>query len=153
MGRPNPIKKFIDVDQSATLHFPAYHPTLGSTFNHDEARWEMNVAHFAHVGRFGDTIRFRDLPNELKQEAISDYYSTGDEQSGPGVVVCGSPGEVSNNPYSDDTFSVSVHINWDVESSSSLLRQKHAVWTMIALTANDQLRQRMAYALSQILVI
>mmetsp|Transcript_6781 Transcript_6781/g.9027 ORF Transcript_6781/g.9027 Transcript_6781/m.9027 type:complete len:2086 (+) Transcript_6781:84-6341(+) len=151
--RYNPIKKFIDLDQSATLHFPAYHPTLGSNFNHAEARWEMNVAHFKYVGRFGDTIRFRDLPNELKQEAVSEYYSAGDGQSGSGVVVCGSPGEISNNPYNDNTFSVSVDEDWDVESSTWMETQKNSVWTMIAVTSLDQLRQRMAFALSQILVV
>eukprot|EP00957_Ditylum_brightwellii_P021999 1659181-Ditylum_brightwellii.AAC.1 len=113
MDRPNPIKKFIDVDQSVTLHFLMYHPTLGVTFNHDEAHWEINVAHFAHMERFSDTIFFCDLPNKLKQEAISEYYSAGNGHSGSGVVVCGSPGEINNNPYNGNTISVSVDQDWD----------------------------------------
>ena len=43
--------------------------------------------------------------------------------------------------------SVANFINTDWES------QKKHVWSMIALESNDQLRQRMAWALSQILIV
>ncbi len=72
-----------------------------------------------------------------------------------GVVVCGSRGEVANN------------LNIPVEkanrfkffeTASSVFfngfgRQRENVWSMIALEAPDQLRQRVAWALSQILVV
>jgi uncharacterized protein (DUF1501 family)/uncharacterized protein (DUF1800 family) len=64
-------------------------------------------------------------------------------------LVCGSPGEVSNNPLlAQNTFTFPYNNNFDSE-----YKQKSDVWNMIALRSDDQLRQRMAFALSQILVV
>lgn len=77
-----------------------------------------------------------------------------------GVVVCGSPGEVANDP--------SLSVSWleprsipsrlveefglprDISLSAELERQREFVWNEIALTSKDQVRQRMAWALFQI---
>ena len=64
------------------------------------------------------------------------------------AVVCGSPGEVANDPLKPNTFVFPYQQN--VESPQT---QKKDVWNMIALNNQDQLRQRMAWALSQILVV
>ena len=64
------------------------------------------------------------------------------------AVVCGSPGEVANDPLKANTFVFPYQEN--VESPQT---QKKDVWNMIALNKEDQLRQRMAWALSQILVV
>ncbi|KAI2497376.1 Protein of unknown function (DUF1501) [Fragilaria crotonensis] len=74
-----------------------------------------------------------------------------------GVLVCGSPFEVANdlmlggsqgrgaydamNPY----YATTDYVDF--------AKQKRIVWTQIALGAKDQLRQRVAWALAQILVV
>jgi len=71
------------------------------------------------------------------------------------AVVCGSIGEVSDDPSLPETFE--VHSN--VPSSSRITdaaqydNQKHAVWTEITLYGRDQLRQRMTWSLAQHLTI
>jgi len=46
----------------------------------------------------GDQITFKDLPEELQTESVAKALGFGAVASkGAGVVVCGSPGEVSNN--------------------------------------------------------
>ena len=64
------------------------------------------------------------------------------------AVVCGSPNEVANDPLKTNTFTY----NYD-QNMQDPHRQKKDVWNMIALTKEDQLRQRMAWALSQIVVV
>lgn len=84
-------------------------------------------------------------------------------QRAVGGMVCGSPGEVANDP--------STGVNWlDISSITNararvlgvprdstpnyqLARQREFVWSEIALTSNDQLRQRMAWALFQIFAL
>ena len=67
-----------------------------------------------------------------------------------GVVVCGSMGEVSNDPSFTEVFDVSSN-EFTVSSSDTLNNQKSVVWTEVALYGDDQLRQRMAWALAQII--
>lgn len=71
--------------------------------------------------------------------------------SGSAVVVCGSPNEVPNDTFGPGIFQIPYTSN--IKSGSDYADQKKSAWTMIALSANDHLRQRVAWALSQILVI
>jgi hypothetical protein len=64
-----------------------------------------------------------------------------------GVVVCGSMGEVSNDPSLTEVFGVRSN-ELTITGSEALSNQKKVVWTEIALYGNDQLRQRMAWAVS-----
>lgn len=70
--------------------------------------------------------------------------------SGDAVVVCGSSGEIANDEPTN-TFHLAGTVNYKFEEDYAI--QKKNVWSMIALTSQDQLRQKMAWALSQILVI
>ena len=67
-----------------------------------------------------------------------------------GVLVCGSKNEIAPDPTEDDYFDY-----WTrrVDSSPAYSEQKKTVWTKIALEGNDQLAQRIAFALSQIFAI
>ncbi len=62
-----------------------------------------------------------------------------------GVVVCGSMGEVSNDPSLTEVFDVRSN-EFTISSSDTLNNQKRVVWTEVALYGIDQLRQRMAWA-------
>ncbi|KAL7542381.1 hypothetical protein ACHAXR_012259 [Thalassiosira sp. AJA248-18] len=65
-----------------------------------------------------------------------------------GVVVCGSANEVAPDPTEDDTYDV---INRKVQSHRiNYILQKRGVWVEVILTAEDQLCQKMGWALSKI---
>ena len=72
------------------------------------------------------------------------------------VLVCGSPGEVANRFDPDKGwrrkggFALFPNAN-ETERPYVYAQQRHSVWANIALYSRDQLRQRMAYALSQIM--
>eukprot|EP00408_Alexandrium_pacificum_P016694 CAMPEP_0171184308 /NCGR_PEP_ID=MMETSP0790-20130122/15723_1 /TAXON_ID=2925 /ORGANISM="Alexandrium catenella, Strain OF101" /LENGTH=1834 /DNA_ID=CAMNT_0011649303 /DNA_START=65 /DNA_END=5569 /DNA_ORIENTATION=+ len=76
-------------------------------------------------------------------------------------VSCGSPGEVASKPAAGHHFSLyrtsdsdSVDNDYDSRYANRMSRtlSKSTVWTMKALEAQDQLRQRVAWAMSQIFV-
>lgn len=62
--------------------------------------WNNNRHLFIEVGRLGDEIEFKNLPtDELRTEAIARAFGAdGIFTDGTGVMVCGSPGEVANDP-------------------------------------------------------
>ena len=73
---------------------------------------------------------------------------------GKGVVVCGSPGEVANDLSLDgETLrgAFDIHLEGGKTGESAKF-DGQTVWVVLALIATDQLRQRTAWALSQILV-
>lgn len=118
------------------------------------AEWESRPGDTESVARLGDFIDYSDLPDLVATDAVSNWMSGVDNQiftpNEEGTLVCGSQGEIASNPALDDYF--------DLESDSEIAtfwgsRQRQSVWTMIALGAPDQLRQRMAFALSQIIVV
>jgi hypothetical protein len=74
-------------------------------------------------------------------------------KDGDAVVVCGSPGEVGNGDSKQNVFRFNGVGYIKAKSIEDLERQKSNVWSMIALESSDQLRQRTAWALSQILAI
>ncbi|CAK0790463.1 unnamed protein product [Prorocentrum cordatum] len=121
------------------LEFPA---------SHAMSRWVSAQSSLHYIGRLGDTVDFEVLPVGLQAAWTVGYES------------CGSPGEVANDPSLGHHFSLYTDFNagytdtnyevpfWGVQSKLS----RTTVWTMLALDADDQLRQRAAWALSQILV-
>jgi hypothetical protein len=76
---------------------------------------------------------------------------TEDIENGTNVVVCGSPGEIANDQSRKSQYDVAM--DSDEDNSSYFESQKQNIWMAIALTGPDQLRQRMAWALSQILTM
>ena len=60
------------------------------------SRWDNNAEepNIEFVARFGDSILYRDLPNQLKTDAVADFFgAVSDAVLEGGVVVCGSIGE------------------------------------------------------------
>ena len=140
---PNPITRFaeptaIGVDPTFILSYPDHH---------DMDRWELNHEKFAFVGRAGDRISYDDLPEDLQTIHVANYFGTlGALSAGVDTVVCGSPGEVANgDPTLDDLTQIGIN--------GGVSRQRSGLFYHAALKENDQLRQRVAWALSQILVI
>lgn len=132
----NPIMNFAKNGQYI-LTFPSGHPM---------SRWNLNKAVLGYVGRSEDDVDFVDLPNNLKTERVASalgIYVPGEE--GKGLVVCGSRGETTNRSIESFSFQVTRGGNLDVLSDVEYSQQRKKVWTMIALQASDQLRQRVAW--------
>jgi hypothetical protein len=73
--------------------------------------------------------------------------------SSEGTLVCGSEGEVAPDPSEDDYFEIQLSDPDTLDTAVSQTSQRQTIWTHHALFAEDQLRQRMAWALSQIVVL
>ncbi len=92
---------------------------------------------------------FIDLPNEMRTDEVATHFGDVSGSTGSAVVTCGSPGEVANDPTVGKYFVM----NHERGTDWNLRDQKGDVFMNIAITAPDQLRQRVAFALSQILVV
>jgi Protein of unknown function (DUF1800) len=147
----NPIKEFA-ARGDTTLNFPNWH-----SMNY----WADNKYNFGYLGRLGDTVHYYSLPNELRSEKLNEYFGfTADDityEDSNGILVCGSPNEVANDLSlggSQDRGAYDATITYYTTTDPvDILNQKRIIWTHAALTAKDQLRQRMAWAISQILVV
>jgi uncharacterized protein (DUF1501 family)/uncharacterized protein (DUF1800 family) len=138
----NPITNFA-TSNVFTLTFPGWHALN---------RWENNKSYFTYVGRGFNNIEYFNLPSLLRTQALLEAYGYGGD-SGAGVVICGSVNEVANDPTTTGTLQNAAMGHKD--GSSHLIVQKSNVWNMIALSKDtkDILRQKMAWALNQILVV
>ena len=120
------------------------------------SRWETfgGGTDIEFVAKLGDSIPYRDLPSNLKTNTIAEYFGAStDQNEGGGVVVCGSHGEIANDRSLREQFDVRHDLEGRVTSSSVMNNQRHVIWYELGLKAPDQLRQRMAFALSEILTI
>ena len=164
-GGPQKITKWAeDLANHAGWHliFPRNHPGVldGLVQEHGMSRWDNHgvapkwesLKQGSFV-RFLDYVSFRDLDNNVKLPAVAENYDAAPEFSTAGAtLVCGSPGEVANDPVNGALYD-SENPNEDTTYDDYMHQQKTKVWTMIALHSEDQLRQRMAWALSQIVTV
>ena len=142
-GGKDKIQQFADVTRpdKFRLKFPGNHPM--DRFH----GWSEDFR--AEVGRYGDSIPFSDLPPSLLVEEIAvKLGAVSSLQNSGATVVCGSPGEVHNRGRSGEVGQGAY-----TNAGKGTENQKLEIWLALALSAEDQLRQRVAWALSQILVI
>eukprot|EP01122_Echinamoeba_exundans_P008354 TRINITY_DN275_c0_g1_i1.p1 TRINITY_DN275_c0_g1~~TRINITY_DN275_c0_g1_i1.p1 ORF type:complete len:1994 (-),score=503.35 TRINITY_DN275_c0_g1_i1:77-6058(-) len=150
-GKPNPIKKWAEINGVTYLNFPANHPM---------DRWFDRRQNLFVVGRLGDTVDFGDLPVELQTEQMA--VRVGALVSLPagteGAEACGSPGEVANVPelgnqyftYLVDNFTeTQQNLDFPVNGNDDYT----LVVNNVALKAVDQLRQRVAWNLANIFTV
>ncbi|CAB9513782.1 Protein of unknown function (DUF1800) [Seminavis robusta] len=118
--------------------------------------------------RLGSFFDFFELPLELRTQQIAQALgidlasiATEEESRGPSgsrTLVCGSPFEVANEPslggsaINKGAFDAST-VYLRSTTSADLELQRRAVWIKAVLEDPGQLRQRVAWALSQLLVI
>lgn len=95
----------------------------------------------------GDIMSIRDLPNELRTENVIQYFDEQAKGDESGVLVCGSINEVSNNKTVGFKFDAATSFRTGGYGAG---RNREYIWIMVALAAKDQLRQRVAWALSQV---
>jgi len=148
---PNPIMRWAQ-NGLTYLQFPA---------THSMSRWKSYEKNFGFVGRLGDSVDFRDILTDLQTAEVAQYFNASVKIIPADVDTCGSPQETPNNPLLGHKY---MFVNnrqrfddskvFDLDSARySEARGKDRVWTNVVLSAKDQLRQRVAWALSQILVI
>eukprot|EP00040_Diaphanoeca_grandis_P028845 m.167802 g.167802 ORF g.167802 m.167802 type:complete len:2710 (-) comp31477_c0_seq1:197-8326(-) len=153
----DPIRRWAEIG-SAELQYPGHHSMerwgeqLGDVV-FDPTRAQSQGA---TLGRLGDVVEFTSVPIQLQtpeMAARSGAQSTYDEV---GVEVCGSRGEVANNPALGHRYVGDHHTRTEEQGiDRNYYWWSHSqmyTWTTVAMTAQDQLRQRMAWALSQIVV-
>lgn len=109
------------------------------------------------AGRFGDEVDFTSLNTEFQTPAIADLVGATVSPGAEAFETCGSPGEIKNVPthghhfYAQGPVAGTFEINqleYPLRSNSG----KSILWANVAFSAADQLRQRVAWCLSQILV-
>ena len=153
-GRANPIKKWAETFGFTFLPFPS---------DHVMQRWRDNRGNFPLLGRFMDPIDFQTLPTSVQSARMADFFGASADISEDDRFTerCGSPGEVANDPGLGARFTIGRVDDDDIrergpgslDTRLDYQNFKTATWTMNAIYAADQLRQRMAFALSQIVVI
>lgn len=145
----NKIKKFADVNKTWVLTYPGWK---------DMHRWHLNMNKFGNLGKLGDNTTLKGLPPALLREDIARAFGSDSQTvaAAGSVMVCGSPYEVAtkhtaeSGPLYKGGFDMETTYN---DTSWGLSEQRRSIWIHIALNAPDQLRQRVAFALSQILVV
>lgn len=132
------IEQFALSGDDFVLTFPDWH-TMD--------RWDTYSKQLTNIGRFADTVT--DHPAFEVPQSVS--------IQGGLALICGSPFEVANDAslagsLLEGAFDVVTAQN-RTTPESKLLEQNLMIWMHIALSSKDQLRQRIAWALSQILVV
>ena len=87
-----------------------------------------------------------------------EYFPGIKGEYGKGVVVCGSPGKVGNDltlggHMSRGAFDFTMQDTDETSPFPDIVDQQYAVWNSIAVWGQDQLWQRMAWALYQLLIV
>lgn len=154
----NPITKPA-TDGETTMYFPQ---------SHSMERWYQlrnNYMKGTFVGRLGDSLSFNELLGSVQTTgfAVAMGEIDGTAAPHPLVEVCGSPGETGSRPelgyrYPTQTSGAD---NFDRYSQAeqapnrrmSINEVPSNVHAMVSVLAPDQLKQRVAFALSQIWVV
>ena len=140
------------------LPFPPNHPVSRFVTALTSASNEINL-----LGRLGDTVDFVELPTSVQFDSMAALLGAdGDTGADFGSESCGSPGEIANDPYAGNRFWFGFGADKDLNkqvtdtnarSISASVYPRHLAWEHVAFNATDQLRQRVAWALSQIFVV
>ena len=138
-------------------------PYSMADWKYAEKYWRNQIGE-RYLGRRGDIVDFVDLTETVQVEEMAQLVGAEGTRD-VGFEACGSPGEVANVPVFGNQFLPQVgdgqrfqHLDSPIDTNmriqgGNMRRSKQFVWYNIALKSNDQLRQRMAWALSQIFVI
>ena len=130
---------------------------------HEMERWESAVAGYSgrpsllpYAGRLGDVVDFAALPPSLQTVHMAEAVGSDVEYPAIGFESCGSRGEIANEPTMANRFHImdsDPNFNEGVDQPQDYTSEgKEMAWTTVVLSANDQLRQRAAWGLSQIFV-
>ena len=144
-NRRNPITAFA-VDGKIMANYPAWHHIV---------RWDTYVAagYFPLVGRFEDDIDFTALSPSLQTFAMATYAGVSSTKDDVAFEACGSRAEVANVPALGHFFLSLSYLRPQGIDQKFYPRTDVYVWQNAVLNADDQLRQRVAWSLSQVFVV
>ena len=149
--KPNPINAFAEAGMTR-LHFPAWHTMTDY--------WDEGIDDLTLIGRLGDTIDFKNMPSDVQTTNIATLVGALGSRSNDGFEACGSPGEVENDPSLGFKYTMLMSSLYESSEQGEQTDQyysrtngKNMMWVAAALGGDDQLRQRVAWALAQIFVI
>lgn len=134
--------------------YAVYHLAFPAT--HSMSRWHDDGSPYrTRVGRLGDVVQLL-LRQAIVDEIGGEVVGTTTTQVIPGIV-CGSPNEVATEPSLAQRTDYREFDTITRRNMTGLVKnfdaQKLSIWIYAALNAPDQLRQRIAWALSQLFVI
>jgi len=124
--------------------------------SYGSSNWNKNIKNFARLGRMGDVILFTTLSKSTLGRGSVERELRKNIFNKKPVVICGSFGEVANDvKIGGGLYHGSFDVAYEHKSTPQevYINARKTIMTMIALNAPDQLRQRQAWALSQILTI
>jgi hypothetical protein len=110
------------------------------------------------AGRYGDVVDFSSLAAEFQTVEVAGLVGAIAATGAEAFETCGSPGEIANIPSEGHYFA------YDLQGQGYSFKRnqldypqngnagKSNLWTDVVFNADDQLRQRVAWVLSQILV-
>ena len=152
-----PVRQFAYSGLSV-ISFPSYHSTTNWNQAHDLKPYR--------IGRLGDSMTFDALPLSVQSAGFAEAVGVTAEPSSasvPTVEMCGSAGEIASDPFVGHHFFFGKERVGDVfkftqfenlpnfRAANSFGAQQ--VHTMAALYAHDELRQRVAWSLAEIVVV
>jgi hypothetical protein len=151
-GRPNPIAKHAEQLDAVNIDFPSHHVMK---------RWKDNQEKHRYIGRLDESVDFRYLATSVQSQQFAMHVGALGVTVDDGAMACGSRAEASNQPQHDHRYHIHTveedKRTWN-QPQAGLFKTYHdgngksMVWTNVVLSATDQLRQRTAWALSQIYV-
>jgi hypothetical protein len=148
------ITKWAEMESSSLVFSNSTnHQAAGNYRFYEKIVWSPTTHRL--LGKMDEFIPYSSLPPELQSPDIEQQFGAiSVNPGGKGVVICGSLGEVANKPELGSGFDLNTDSEFDESTPNTyFVRQRNAIWSYLALTSKDQLRQRTAFALSQILVI
>ena len=147
--RPNPITAFATAGR-VDIAFPSHHAMT---------RWKDRKKHFSFVGRLGDAVTFQSLPVEMQTLPLANYVGAVQTAPEGGFEACGSRAEYENQPSFGHHYPFSSKFNdlrniyEEMDYPCNQRDAKSNIWVNVVLNSDDQLRQRVAWSLSQLIVI
>lgn len=156
-GGPSPIEAWA-LAGSASLGFPDWHASSywdkgkrGTGRSGDELQW---------LGRRGDVVDFADLPAAVQNPRFGTHVGASSGHVSEGFEACGSPDEVANDALEGSRYHLTTHGDSGKEDqygldqrAAGITSPRTQVFVNTVLEADDQLRQRVAWALQQIFVL
>uniref|UniRef100_A0A7S4S6P4 DUF1501 domain-containing protein n=1 Tax=Ditylum brightwellii TaxID=49249 RepID=A0A7S4S6P4_9STRA len=118
-------------------------------------------SNFIYVGNWGDKVNFADMPTSVQEPELASFFGAEliPDAVSDYVEVCASPGEVANDPSLGHQYRLQKADETGEKGNDSLDQDgfgwngKNRVWNTISTFAPDQLRQRVAWVLSSLIVV
>jgi cullin-associated NEDD8-dissociated protein 1 len=155
-----PVKSVAYDRDDAILHFPPWHGL---------SRWDQNANNpwtsiKASIGRLGDSVAFADLPVRIQSAGFAEAVGVtiSPARGVAGIEMCGSPGETTNDPTLGHQYyfgkerwgNTAIYTQQEMLATGrSNSPRAQTVHTSVMVYGPDQLRQRVAWALSEILIL